>query len=102
MSEYWTKLLAQLNNPWQIVGIVGQLLFFCRFAVQWIASERAKRSVIPVAFWYISMIASVISLTYGIAEVQVPIILGNVFSMVVYLRNMSFIYGWGKKEPASA
>lgn len=102
MSEWYAKLQQQLSNPWQYVGIVGQFLFGCRFIVQWIASERAKKSIVPVAFWHISILATLVSLTYGLGDVQIPIILGNVFNLAIYFRNLSFIYGWGKKEPVSA
>ena len=102
MSEWFHRLLAEFKNPWEYVGIFGQMLFGCRFVVQWIASERAKKSVIPVAFWHISIAATLVSLTYGIMVVRPAIILGNLFNLVIYFRNLGFIYGWGKKEPASA
>lgn len=102
MNEWFNKLLTEFKNPWEYVGIFGQALFGCRFVVQWIASERAKRSVIPVAFWHISIAATLVSLTYGIMVVRPAIIMGNLFNLVIYFRNLGFIYGWGKKEPASA
>ena len=60
------ELLEKLANPWTYVGFAGQFLFFLRFVVQWIATERQKRSVIPVAFWYLSVIGSLITLVYVI------------------------------------
>lgn len=102
MNEWFTKLLTEFKNPWEYVGILGQALFGCRFVVQWIASERAKRSVVPVAFWHISICATLTSLLYGIMVIRPAIIMGNVFNLVIYVRNLSFIYGWGKKEPSSA
>ncbi|MEK7865934.1 MAG: lipid-A-disaccharide synthase N-terminal domain-containing protein [Planctomycetota bacterium] len=102
MNEWLEKVREQFSNPWQYVGISGQLLFGCRFVVQWIATERAKKSVVPVAFWHISILATLVSLTYGIGDVQLPIMMGNVLNLFIYFRNLSFIYGWGKKEPVSA
>lgn len=79
------------NMIWLIVGFIGQGLFFMRFLVQWIHSERAKRSVIPVAFWYFSIIGGLITLFYAIHTKDPVFILGNTIGVFVYVRNLYFI-----------
>ena len=63
-----------------------------RFLVQWIASERSGKSVIPISFWYLSLIGSTGVLIYGIGRGEPVIILGQVFGTVVYIRNLMLIY----------
>ncbi len=76
---------------WVVVGLLGQLLFTGRFIVQWIASERAKRSVVPVAFWYFSIFGGAIVLAYGIHKLDPVIILGQLPGVVIYTRNLWLI-----------
>ena len=77
---------------WLIIGLAGQLLFTARFAIQWIVSEREKRSVIPVAFWYLSLAGSLVLLSYAIYKKDPVFILGFCFNSVVYIRNLRLIY----------
>lgn len=76
---------------WLIIGLLGQLMFTARFIVQWIASERAQASVMPVAFWYFSIIGGLIVLAYGIHKLDLVIILGQMPGVVVYSRNLWLI-----------
>eukprot|EP01036_Dinobryon_divergens_P060982 gene60982-81308_t len=62
---------------WLTVGLLGQLMFTARFLVQWWASEKAGRSVVPVAFWYFSILGSLIVLAYGIHKLEPVIIIGQ-------------------------
>ena len=64
-------------TPWDTVGFVGQAMFFSRFLVQWIASERAKRSYIPPLFWWLSISGGLISLVYAIGIHNVVFTLGQ-------------------------
>jgi lipid-A-disaccharide synthase-like uncharacterized protein len=81
---------------WLIIGFVGQALFFMRFLVQWVASERKGESVIPVAFWYFSMGGGVILLCYAI-HIRDPIfILGQSAGALIYIRNLVLIFRKGK------
>jgi lipid-A-disaccharide synthase-like uncharacterized protein len=84
---------------WLIFGFVGQLMFTLRFIVQWIASERKKESVIPVAFWYLSLAGGLIVLLYAIYRMDPVFILAYVPGNFVYLRNLYFIY---KKKKLSS
>lgn len=78
---------------WVIVGLGGQLLFTARFLVQWIASERAGRSIIPMAFWYFSISGGIILLAYAIYRKDPVFILGQLTGVFIYLRNLWLIRG---------
>jgi len=77
---------------WVGVGLLGQALFFMRFLVQWIASERERRSVIPVAFWYFSIGGSAILLVYALYRLDPVFILGQTGGFAIYARNLYLIY----------
>jgi len=88
-------LLAWVNanwNLWTLIGLFGQTLFMMRFIVQWIASERAKKSVMPEMFWYFSLVGGLIVLAYGFHKMEPVIILGQLPGVVVYSRNLYLIH----------
>jgi lipid-A-disaccharide synthase-like uncharacterized protein len=88
-SSLWTLL-------WRIVGVSGAVIFFGRFYIQWIVSERAGRSVMPVVFWYMSGAGSVALLLYGVFYLHSPVAaLSYGFNSVVYSRNLVHI--WNEK-----
>jgi len=66
-------------------------MFASRFAIQWYVSEKLKRSVIPVQFWYLSIIGSVMMLIYAIYIGKLPLILGFLFPTIIYIRNLMLI-----------
>ncbi len=76
---------------WLVVGFAGQLVFTGRFALQWLYSEYKKRSIIPVGFWYLSLVGSALLLAYAIYRQDPVFILGQSFGFVVYLRNLQLI-----------
>ena len=78
-------------NFWTIFGLVANLLFASRFVIQWYVSERLKRSVIPVQFWYLSIAGSVMMLVYAIYIGKIPLILGFLFPTIIYVRNLVLI-----------
>ena len=82
---------------WMIIGFGGQGLFSARFIVQWLASERVKRSVIPVAFWYLSLAGGLTLLAYAIHREDPVIIAGQSAGVFVYLRNLSLVH-IGRRE----
>ena len=90
LEDFWK--VSGWEKAWLAIGIGGQLLFTARFVVQWIVSERKKRSVIPVAFWYLSLIGSLVVLSYAIYTGDPVFILGFSFNSVVYIRNLRLIY----------
>ncbi|MFJ4064542.1 lipid-A-disaccharide synthase N-terminal domain-containing protein [Pseudomonas sp. NPDC089996] len=76
---------------WLIVGFAGQAVFTGRFVLQWLYSEFKRRSVIPVGFWYLSMLGSALLLIYAIYREDPVFIIGQSFGLVVYLRNLQLI-----------
>ncbi|AGN81970.1 MULTISPECIES: lipid-A-disaccharide synthase N-terminal domain-containing protein [Pseudomonas] len=76
---------------WLIIGFAGQAVFTGRFVLQWLYSEFKRRSVIPVGFWYLSMLGSALLLTYAIYRQDPVFIIGQSFGFLVYLRNLQLI-----------
>ncbi len=76
---------------WLVVGFLGQAFFFMRFVVQWIASEKARKSIIPHAFWFFSIGGGVVLLIYAIYRQDPVFILGQAMGLVIYFRNVFFI-----------
>jgi lipid-A-disaccharide synthase-like uncharacterized protein len=74
-----------------VFGIVAQFLFAARFIIQWIASERAGRSIVPLAFWFFSLGGGILTLIYGLIRREPVIILGQVLSLLIYVRNLMLI-----------
>ncbi|MBT2341162.1 MULTISPECIES: lipid-A-disaccharide synthase N-terminal domain-containing protein [Pseudomonas] len=79
------------ESLWLAVGFSGQLAFTGRFALQWLYSEYKKRSMIPVGFWYLSIVGSALLLAYAIYREDPVFIVGQSFGFVVYLRNLQLI-----------
>lgn len=77
---------------WVVVGLGGQLVFSARFLVQWAASERAGRSVIPVAFWWLSIGGAAVLLSYAIHRGDPVFILGQSMGFAIYARNLWLIH----------
>ncbi len=78
-------------TTWIVIGFVGQALFSARFLLQWLASERARRSVIPTAFWYFSLGGSMVLLAYAIHRADPVFIVGQATGLAIYLRNLYLI-----------
>jgi len=91
-------ILDMAKDPWVIVGFTGQIFFSLRFIVQWIASERRKESVVPVYFWYFSILGSSILLSYAIHRRDPVFIAGQACGLGIYVRNLMFIYRKKKSE----
>ncbi len=85
-------------NTWLVIGFLGQSLFFGRFFLQWVVSERRKQSVIPIGFWFFSLGGGLLLLAYAIHRRDPVFIVGQTFGAFVYLRNLWFIFRPG--EPA--
>ena len=89
MEELISKL--QDWDFWIVLGFFAQFLFFSRFLVQWIASERKGASTVPVSFWYISLCGSLLLLSYAVHIKDPVFILGQCFGFTVYTRNLMLI-----------
>jgi len=91
-----------LHNFWTTFGFVGQSLFTSRFLVQWWASERVGQSVTPKLFWYLSLVGSIMLLTYAIAVKDPVIILGQAFGVIIYCRNLILIRNAALSQKSTA
>ena len=92
-QNYFNAMSGQ-DLIWLVVGLLGQILFMMRFIVQWVHSERHQKSLIPISFWYFSLLGSVIVLAYGIHKTEPVIIVGQLPGTLVYVRNLMLL----KKE----
>lgn len=79
------------EHIWLIVGFTGQALFSARFLVQWIQSERMRRSVIPLAFWYFSLAGGLTLLSYAIYRQDPVFIVGQLGGVFIYARNLHMV-----------
>jgi lipid-A-disaccharide synthase-like uncharacterized protein len=76
---------------WLTIGFLGQALFTARFLVQWIASEKKRASVVPVAFWWLSLLGGTAILSYAVFRRDPVIITGQGMGLVVYVRNLMLL-----------
>ncbi len=91
LTDYLYDVFVERFDFWLAFGIMAQLLFTARFLVQWMASERAGRSVIPMAFWIFSMAGGLMTLIYGLVRREPIIIMGQALSVGIYVRNIMFV-----------
>ena len=89
MAAWWNGV-TPLDRIWLGVGMFGQLMFTGRWFVQWIATERARKSVVPATFWYFSFFGGLLVLAYGIYRADPVIIIGQ-FGVFIYARNIYFL-----------
>lgn len=76
------------QSIWLGIGFLGQSLFFMRFFVQWIVSERSRKSVVPNAFWYFSILGGMTLLAYAIYQRDIVFIVGQASGLLIYARNL--------------
>jgi lipid-A-disaccharide synthase-like uncharacterized protein len=91
-SNYLYDIFVAKFDFWLAFGLIAQLSFGARFLVQWIASERAGRSVVPLAFWFFSIGGGLMTLLYGLVKREPVIIIGQLLSNVIYVRNLMLIF----------
>ena len=102
LSTYLYDVFVAKFDFWLAFGLIAQLFFTARFLVQWIASERAGNSVVPIAFWFCSMGGGLMTLVYGIVKRELIIIIGQLLANIIYVRNVMLIWknrGSGSKTP---
>ena len=92
VGDYLQNVFFLQLNWWVLLGYAGQSLFSMRFIVQWVASERVGRSVIPVAFWFFSIGGGILLFVYALYIRDPVFILGQGFGLFVYLRNLHFVF----------
>src|SRR3954470_13510423 len=78
-------------NLWMAVGFLGQAIFTARFLVQWVVSEKKRDSVVPVAFWWLSLFGGMTLLSYAISRRDPVIVVGQGMGLVVYVRNLMLV-----------
>ena len=83
--------LMSIETIWLAIGFLGQGLFFGRWVIQWIASERKAESQVPISFWYMSLIGGLITLAYAIYREDPVFIAGQSIGSIVYIRNLMLI-----------
>ena len=76
---------------WLLLGFAGQAVFMGRFVIQWLASERQRRSVIPVAFWYLSIAGALVLFAYALHRRDPVFVAGQGVGVAIYLRNLQLI-----------
>ena len=84
---------------WVLLGFVAQFLFSMRFIVQWIASERVGRSIVPIAFWFFSIGGGSLLLVYAIQRQDPVFIAGQALGLIIYFRNLWLIFKEKRQDP---
>lgn len=84
-----------------ILGFIGQLVFTMRFVIQWIVSEKKKESVVPVVFWHLSIVGSLILSVYFLLRREPVGLIGNLFGSIVYIRNLRLIHCTKQRSESS-
>ena len=100
LGGYFYDVFVQRLDWWAYIGIIAQALFTGRFVVQWLASEKAGRSVIPFSFWLLSIGGGVLLLIYALYRRDPVFILGQAFGVLIYLRNLTFVLRERREERA--
>jgi lipid-A-disaccharide synthase-like uncharacterized protein len=97
LNEWWAAV-SGVETAWVVFGLAAQSMFFMRFLVQWIASERVKRSVVPETFWYFSFAGGAMLLLYGVHRADPVIMLGQFAGLFIYARNISLIWSHKRRK----
>ena len=92
LGDYIYDIFVAKFDFWLAFGLAAQLAFAARFLVQWIASERAGKSVVPMAFWFFSVVGGLMTLVYGLVKREPVIIFGQLLSNIIYIRNIMLIF----------
>lgn len=95
--QFINLIIKELSNPWILFGFLAQFIFFLRFVVQWLVSEREKKSVIPTGFWYLSIAGSLMILIYSIKRGDIVFITASILNTLIYIRNIILINKQDKK-----
>jgi lipid-A-disaccharide synthase-like uncharacterized protein len=101
VGNYLHDVFVMRLDWWVLLGFVAQAFFTMRFLVQWLASEKVGKSVIPLAFWWFSIGGGLLLLVYALYRRDPVFILGQGFGVFVYLRNLQFVLR-ARKQGAAA
>jgi lipid-A-disaccharide synthase-like uncharacterized protein len=106
LQQMLQKFLAKIpRDPagiaWFAVGMTGEFVFLMRFVVQWIASERRKKTVVPVVFWHLSLVGTFMVLAYAVRQMDPVFMLAYSLNVVIYVRNLSIARAHPEREAAA-
>jgi lipid-A-disaccharide synthase-like uncharacterized protein len=101
LSQWWTEV-SSIELAWLAFGFAAQSMFFMRFVLQWIASERVKRSIVPATFWYFSFAGGLMLFIYAVHRADPVIMLGQLMGLFIYARNIYLIWAHSRTEAGSA
>lgn len=101
LSQWWANVTT-VELIWLAVGFLAQGMFTGRFLVQWIASERVKRSIVPETFWYFSLAGGLLLLTYATYRLDPVFMLGQAMGLIVYIRNIQLIRNGKRRDGEGA
>jgi lipid-A-disaccharide synthase-like uncharacterized protein len=90
IAQWWARI-SGTELTWIIIGFAAQVMFSTRFLVQWLASERARRSVVPKAFWYFSLTGGLLLTAYSLHRADPVFVFGQVAALAIYSRNIYFV-----------
>jgi lipid-A-disaccharide synthase-like uncharacterized protein len=95
----WWAMTPAVEKLWLTLGLVAQLMFGMRFIVQWLASERARQSIVPETFWYFSVMGGALLFAYAIYRLDPVFMLGQGMGLLIYGRNIQMI--WRTRQSAA-
>jgi lipid-A-disaccharide synthase-like uncharacterized protein len=101
LARHAASFFDRIPAGWLLLGFAGQVLFSARFLVQWIVSERRRASVVPVAFWWLSLGGGAVLFAYGVHRRDPVIIAGQLPGVVVYTRNLMLIRRRAQEPPSA-
>jgi lipid-A-disaccharide synthase-like uncharacterized protein len=101
LGNYLYDVFVVRFDTWAVLGFIAQALFSARFLVQWIASERARRSIIPMAFWWFSIAGGTLLFIYSLYRKDPVFIAGQGGGLLIYARNVMFVLREQRQEAAS-
>jgi len=99
LGSYLQEVFVAKFDFWLVFGLIAQFVFAARFLVQWISSERAGKSVVPFAFWVLSIAGGLMTLVYGLVKREPVIIVGQGLATFIYLRNIMLIFRERDRAP---
>lgn len=102
LGNYLYEVFVARFDAWAALGFLAQALFSARFVVQWIASERARRSIIPMAFWWFSIAGGTLLFVYSLHRKDPVFIAGQGGGLLIYARNIMFVLRERRREAVSA
>lgn len=100
LIDWFYTVFVEQFNFWIVLGFVAQFMFMMRFVIQWVASERVGRSIVPVAFWFFSVAGGALLLIYAIQRQDPVFIAGQGLGLIIYFRNIWLIFREKRRDPA--